>query len=278
MDYSWARRAFEEYLEEYDRQDEKIKLKIVHTYGVVGCAGEIGRRMGLSEEELCLAKVIALLHDIGRFEQIRRFDSFSPDTMDHAAYGAALLFGDMAADFCPLEEPWGEKPMISRFVRDRAYDEIICQAIAHHSDFALPSIQDPRILLHARLIRDADKLDNCRVKVQERVEAMIGMSAREAGKGKVSPRVWEACQREESILSADRKTGVDYWVSYLAQYYDVNFPQTWEIIQEKDYIRRIADRLQYEELDTWEKMERLVQGLERRMEQELWKNRSKERP
>ena len=35
FDFMKARRAFEEYLNEYDRDDEKIKLKIVHTYGVV---------------------------------------------------------------------------------------------------------------------------------------------------------------------------------------------------------------------------------------------------
>ncbi|MDO5134769.1 MAG: HD domain-containing protein [Eubacteriales bacterium] len=277
LDYLEAQRAFEEYLEEYDRQDEKIRLKIVHTYGVVACAGEIGKRMGLSREDGCLGKIIALLHDIGRFEQIRRFDSFLPDTMDHAAYGAALLFGDMAAVYGAgekgMEVLCREPPMIRRFVREREYDRIICQAIAFHSHLALPPITDPGALLHARLIRDADKLDNCRVKLQERIETMLGMSVQEAGRGKISPQVWEACQRETSVLSAHRRTGVDYWVSYIAQYYDVNFPQTWEIIREEDYIRRIAERLQYEDPDTREKIERLIQGVESRMEREIWKNR-----
>ncbi len=38
--------------------------------------------------------MIALLHDIGRFEQLKRFDSFLPDTMDHAAYGVKILFNN----------------------------------------------------------------------------------------------------------------------------------------------------------------------------------------
>ena len=93
FDFMNARRAFEEYLNEYDREDEKIKLKIVHTYGVVACAQAIGKRMGLSEEDMEIAGIIALLHDIGRFEQIRKFDSFQPDTMDHAAYGVRFYSG-----------------------------------------------------------------------------------------------------------------------------------------------------------------------------------------
>lgn len=37
---------------------------------------EICHRMHLTEEDTELARIIALLHDIGRFEQLKRFDSF----------------------------------------------------------------------------------------------------------------------------------------------------------------------------------------------------------
>ncbi|MDO4339081.1 MAG: HD domain-containing protein [Eubacteriales bacterium] len=255
IDFARAREAFEEYLNEYDRNDEKIKLKIVHTYGVVGCAKEIARRMTLSREDCELAAIIALLHDIGRFEQIRLFDSFQPDTMDHAAFGAKILFE-------------GTHPMIRRFVEGDSLDAIIHTAIAKHSDFKLEGITDPRTLLHAKLIRDADKLDNCRVKLVEPVEAMLGMTEEEAGEGKLSPRVWESCMKKESVLSADRQTGVDYWASYVAQYYDVNFPETWEIIKEKNYIRRIVERLRYKDPETRRKMEQLTAEMEAYME---WK-------
>lgn len=35
IDIEYANREFEKFLDEYDRADEKIKLKIVHTRGVV---------------------------------------------------------------------------------------------------------------------------------------------------------------------------------------------------------------------------------------------------
>ena len=63
-DFDAAKAAFEAYLDEYDRADDKIHLKIVHTYGVVDAAEDIARRMGLGEEDVQLAKVIVLLHDI----------------------------------------------------------------------------------------------------------------------------------------------------------------------------------------------------------------------
>ena len=251
-DFDAAKAAFEAYLDEYDRADDKIHLKIVHTYGVVDAAEDIARRMGLDEEDVQLAKVIGLLHDIGRFEQIKRFDSFEPGTMEHAAYGAQLLFGP--------------EKMIRRFVKDDRFDSLICTAIEKHSDFKLEGIHDARTLFHAKLIRDADKLDNCRVKLEASVEAMLGVSEKAAGEGLISPAVWESCLRRESVLSADRHVPVDYWVSYLAQYYDINFPETCEIIEEEDYITRIAGRLTYQEQDTRTKLHILTEDLNRYLE------------
>ena len=92
MDFYTAKRQFNNYLKDYDCHNDKIRLKIVHTYGVVKESTDISARMQLSEEDTTLAKMIALLHDIGRFEQLKQFDSFLPDTMDHAAYGVKILF------------------------------------------------------------------------------------------------------------------------------------------------------------------------------------------
>lgn len=248
IDFKSARAAFEEYLKEYDRDDDKIRLKIVHTYCVVDCVENIARRMGLPREDRELGMLIGLLHDIGRFEQIKRYDSFMPDTMDHAAYGAALLFG--------------KQKMIRRFIEDDRWDGIIETAIARHSDFSLEGVEGEQKLLHARLIRDGDKLDNCRVKLEESLETLLGISAREPLKGKLSPAVWEACLKERSVLSADRRTKPDYWASYLAQLYDVNFPATFSIILEENYVPRILSRLQYEDEDTRIKMKLLSENLQ----------------
>ena len=158
--------------------------------------------------------------------------------MDHAAFGAQLLFE-------------GENPMIRRFLPDPEFDEIIHTAIARHSDFKLEGITDERILFHAKMIRDADKLDNCRVKLVDSVEAMIGVPQEHAGEGKISPKVWESCLRKEAVSSPDRITSVDYWVSYAAQYYDLNFKETWQIMKEKNYISEAKIQKFVEEKQEW---------------------------
>lgn len=226
----------------YDRNDDKVRLKIVHTYGVVGQAAAIARRMRLSDEDAELAKLIALLHDLGRFEQLRRFDSFEPDTMDHAAYGVQVLF---------------EEGLIRKFVKEDTWDPIIRTAIAKHSDYRLSGISDSRTLLHARLIRDADKLDNCRVKLSDSIQTILGASAEAIGEQEISPDIYDTVFRNECVLSADRITKMDYWVSYIAYFFDINFRESMDIIIENDYISRIIRRIPYSNLKTAEQMKKI---------------------
>ena len=58
-------------------------------------------------------------------------------------------------------------------MQDNTLDSIIRTAIAKHSDYKLEGIEDSRELMHARIIRDADKLDNCRVKLEDPIETML---------------------------------------------------------------------------------------------------------
>ena len=253
IDLSYAKRQFDTFLDEFDREDDKIKLKIVHTYAVVDAAHEIAVRMGLNQEEIDLAELIALLHDIGRFEQLRQFGSFEPTTMDHAAYGVELLFG--------------EKMMIRRFIREDSRDDVIRYAIARHSDYQLEKTGDPETDLQADLIRDADKLDNCRLKLEESIEVLLGVDAETVGAQNISDKIWQTCLERTSILSADRVTKLDYWVSYVAYFFDINFRATAEVILEQDYIARIVKRISYSNEETRERMEALQKMAEVHMEE-----------
>lgn len=247
IDYNAARAVFENYLNSYDRKNDKVWLKIVHTYGVVAESTELAKRLHLGEEDTSLARIIALLHDIGRFEQLKRFDSFEPDTMDHAAFGVHLLF---------------EEGKIRDFIKEPAWDSIIRTAIARHSDFKLEGISDQRELLHARLIRDADKLDNCRVKLEDSIETMLGVSPKEVGRSSITPEVMAQFMDHKSIYSPTRKTKMDYWLSYLAYFFDINFRATLTIIEERQYISRLIARIPYSDPKTAAQMQEVKKILQ----------------
>ena len=83
--------------------------------------------------------------------------------------------------------------MIRRFLPDDKWDSIIYTAIAHHSDYELPEISDPQTLLHAKLIRDEDKLDNCRVKLVDSTNTFINVSEGELGTQNIPKRYTKQC-------------------------------------------------------------------------------------
>ena len=126
-----AKLAFKEYVSHYNENDAKIQLKIRHTYKVVDVSEYIGKALGLNDEEVELAKLIALLHDIGRFEQIKVTDSFIDfKGFDHADYGVKVLFEDGA---------------IRKFIEEETYDSIIYTAIKNHRKIREKAIKKSKL-------------------------------------------------------------------------------------------------------------------------------------
>ena len=82
---------FAAYTNEYDAANPKIKLKIDHTYRVASLCERIARSIDLSDEDVDLAWCSGMLHDIGRFEQLRRYNTFvDSKSIDHARFGIEL--------------------------------------------------------------------------------------------------------------------------------------------------------------------------------------------
>lgn len=246
IDFTKAEKEFKEYLKNYDSQNEKNKLKIVHTYGVVKASEEIAKDLKLSKEDIDLSKLIALLHDIGRFKQINLYDTFidNMENNNHAVYGVKILF---------------EENLIRRFIKDEQYDSIIYKAIFNHNKYKIEEGLNERELLHAKLIRDADKTDNFRVKEVEKLEAIFETKITEnvLEKQTISENIFNDFMNNKVILREDRKTHMDMWVSYIAFIFDYNFTSGLKYLYRNDYINRVINRIDYKNMDTKQKMEKI---------------------
>ncbi len=244
INIDYTKHQFESYLQDYDRADDKIHLKEVHTYAVLDAVDEICREEGFDQEDHQLALLIALLHDIGRFEQLKQFHSFQDNVFNHADFGVKVLFADR---------------LIERFTLERQDDEIIRKAIQYHSLYSLAQAGEltPRELLHCQIIRDGDKLDNFRVKETERVETIFDTPEEQVEMERITPRIMDAVRAERCILSGDRVTHMDCWVSYLAFIFDLNFPASFRWILERDYLNRNIDRMNYRNPETRRDMEEI---------------------
>ena len=243
IDLYRAEQVFKEYLENYDEKNGSIKLKIVHTYGVIEKSEYIARTLKLSDEQIELAKLIALLHDIGRFEQRKTLKEFEDyKGLDHAEYGLKVLFEDGC---------------IRKFIQEDKYDKIIYTAIKNHNKYSIEEGLDEENLLQSKIIRDADKLDNFRVKNTENLENMFKYNPETINYESITPIVYETFMNCKTIDVRERITQIDIWISFIAFIFDLNFKVSFEYIKEKDYINKSINRIEYKNEDTKIKMEEI---------------------
>ena len=105
MNRTAAIECFQDYTGHYNPDDPMIRHKIVHTLSVAGLSEKIAESLGLDAADVDFAWFLGLLHDIGRFEQVRRYGTFvDSQSVDHADFGADLLFRDGLFCSFPTEE------------------------------------------------------------------------------------------------------------------------------------------------------------------------------
>ena len=226
IDIKKAMEVFKNYVQKYDAQNPRIALKIAHCYRVQNLSKNIATNLNLSKEQIDLAELIGLLHDIGRFEQIKRFDTFEDRfSVDHAKLGVEIL---------------KENNFLSKFCEEEKYHNTIFTAIENHNKFKIAEGLNKDDLIQAKIIRDADKIDIFNVLRIESFETLYkkeNIFTEEISK-KVLEDFLQARQTERKFI----KSNMDTWVSDIGMIFDLNYGISFKILKEKDYINKIIDR------------------------------------
>ena len=157
---------FHNYVHTFKFTDQAIQrnidLKEEHTMRVCREILNIGEQLGLNDDELRLAEIIALFHDIGRFEQISRYQTFMDSkSVDHAELGIKIL--EHFEILKPFDDP---------------IKELVCCSVKYHSKPELPVVENETCIFFAKLIRDADKLDILNVVTDTITEKRMGKMGR----------------------------------------------------------------------------------------------------
>ena len=122
-----------------------MELKRVHTEKVVENAIAIADGESFDDREREDGMIAALLHDTGRYEQLKRFNTFKDsESVDHAVYSHDIVRKLGWLDGHPDAEP-------------------ILKSVLYHNRRDLPDGMDALTALLSHTVRDADKLDIFRV-------------------------------------------------------------------------------------------------------------------
>lgn len=236
-----AKKEFEKYIANYNPEDIQIALKINHIHSVTDVAKEICADLKLSEEDSKLAELIALLHDIGRFEQVKRYHTFEDrKSINHGEFGVNLLKGGLIRNFIDTSE----------------YDEIIFNAILNHNRDKVDENLDERTTLHCKIIRDADKTDIYNILISSPIEAGYnGCTPEVMSASTVTPEIYRQYMEERAIAYKDRKTKADIVVGHMAYVFDYNFNLGLKIIKEKNYLEKLIEKMNFQNEDTIIKFE-----------------------
>jgi len=207
---------------------ESMDLKKAHTLRVCDAIVDIGKSLNLSAADLCLAEICALLHDIGRFDQYRRYRTFSDQhSEDHARLGMRVI---------------KEENILDGFVP--ATRDLILWAVGHHNRAVLPPSEE-RPLLFLKLLRDADKVDIWHVVTDYYANAGNNRSRTIEldlpDTGTVSEPIYRALLRGELAKTTDLRTLNDFKALQIGWVYDLNFPRTFQIVRERKYLEKIRD-------------------------------------
>lgn len=223
-----VKEVFKKYTDAYDASDEKIKLKIYHTYRVADLCERIAKSENLSESECTLAWLLGMLHDIGRFEQQRQYGTFSDaDSIDHAMFGADILFGKAG------------QAMIREFVTDDTEDALIETAVRVHSAYRIPTDLDARTERFCHILRDADKIDILKVNVEEPLDKIYNTTIEKLTTSMVTEEVMQSFFEHHAVLRSLKKTPVDHVVGHCSLVFELVFPESLHIVEEQGYLEKL---------------------------------------
>lgn len=241
-----AEKIFLEYADRYDRSNGKIELKIVHTLAVADVMDRLTEKLRLDTETRNLAHICAVFHDIGRFEQVKRYDTFLDHlSVDHADLGCEVLEKERFLDSLPEEE-----------------QKMILTAIRNHNRYRIEDGLDNQTALLCRLIRDADKCDIFRVFACENMVDTMGETEEQVSGQTITDEVYESILLHQCVKKEERKTGLDKWISFLGFFFDMNFPESLELLAEEKYYRRPFDRIHFKNPETGGQVEKVLNEIE----------------
>jgi len=228
IDRKRVREQFATYTRKYDSTDPKIALKIAHTYRVAEHCEEIARSLGMSDEEIDFAWISGMLHDIGRFEQVKRYGTFiDAQSVDHAEFGADLLFGP--------------KKLIKEYIDEESICSELEIVIREHNKLRIRESVTGKTFTFCNILRDADKVDIFRVNVETPLEEIYDVSWDELLNAESSDIVMEEVRKHHVVPRGIPRTPADQVISHVALAFELVYPVSVSIARKEGYLEELLN-------------------------------------
>jgi HD superfamily phosphodiesterase len=224
-----------DYMLSFSSNDEVIQmnyqLKREHINSVIGYTEVLTRSLELDSDMVQAAQLSALLHDIGRFEQFKQFQTFNDHlSVDHAQLAVELIEKHQWLSDLPEN-----------------FQTAIATAVLHHNKLSMPKNMGETALQLCQIIRDADKIDILKLAVKEyssqNSKRNPFFSLELADSTQVSKPIAKAILTGRLPDKKAMKTITDFKLLQMAFVFDVNYKKTFSIINKKQLLKQLFDTL-----------------------------------
>jgi hypothetical protein len=234
-DLNNLKKWFSQYVQSFYSSDPLIQqamvLKEDHSLRVCIEILNIGKKLGLSNDALRIAETMALFHDIGRFEQFTRYQTFVDRKSEN--------HGELAVKI--LQQ---QKTLVNL---EEATRDLILKAISYHNRLNIPENESPVCIFFSRLLRDADKLDIFNLVSTyyygNHAQRSAAIELDLPDTSELSSEILDSLREGKMVSMLQLRSLNDFKLLQMAWVYDINFPPTFQIIYERDYLRKIRDTL-----------------------------------
>ena len=235
LDRPHARQAFAEYTSHYNAADPKVKLKIDHTYRVAALCERIANSLSLPPQDVDLAWLCGLLHDVGRFEQLRRYGTFiDAKSIDHALMSVTVLFEEgRLRDY--IDQHYTD-PNLSLFELGEVFG-----LTPKYLSRLYRSETDDRTRMFCQILRDADKIDILRVNVETPMEQIYNVSTEALRQSPVSPAVLDAFYEHHCVLRTLNHYPADNAVGHASFVFELCYPESLRAVAEQGWLWKLLD-------------------------------------
>jgi len=214
-----------------EEQENNFTIKKEHSLRVAEVAQLISAKLKLNEIDTAIAFLSALFHDIGRFSQLVEYNTFDDlKSVDHAELSVEILKKEGFLQQLGCSET-----------------EIIYAAILEHNKFEVSKKLNEQELLHARILRDADKLDILKVLTdyytQRNIQPNHTLTWGLPKGNSVSENVSRDVLTGKLVQKKDVASEVDVKIMQLSWIYDLNFKSSVEFAFQKRFFEKIYSSL-----------------------------------
>lgn len=231
--------VFDDYVSAFDIDDSRIALKYEHALQVASLCEKIAQSRSAQINEIDLAWLCGLLHDIGRFEQLRIWGTFhDSSSCNHAQLGLSILEGGKEIGGRSLSDADGR---VERFVSNASYAYIIKSAVALHNNLTLPIGLSNAERILCEIVRDADKIDIMRVFSQSDVEDVLGLTRSEFIAGEISDAAMRGFLEQRCLSPFDRQASLDNLIGAICLVFELTSVGVREILKQLGYLETLLE-------------------------------------